>query len=96
MAQKIVIDSKAQAVKREQEGYSYQQERGFDVAEKVAQNESVSQFTNMGVGLGTMAGVSGALGGMVGSNVREAVSEAGLLSEEEFKSMKEKLLSDIL
>lgn len=121
-AQKIVIDSKAQATKREQEGYSYQQERGFDVAEKVAQNESVGQFTNMGVGLGTMAGVGGALGGMVGSNVRDAVSEAGktpenpntmeafkakiekinmmkeagLLSEEEFKSMKEKLLSDIL
>ena len=88
----------------------------------MAQNESVGQFTNMGVGLGTMAGVGGALGGMVGSNVRDAVSEAGktsenpnameafkakiekinmmkeagLLSEEEFKSMKEKLLSDIL
>lgn len=57
-AQKVVIDSKAQATKRAQEGYTYQQERGFEVAEKVAENEAVGQFTNMGVGLGTMAGVA--------------------------------------
>lgn len=31
-AQKVVIDSQAQAAKRRQEGYTYQQERGFDVA----------------------------------------------------------------
>ncbi|MBO7325959.1 MAG: SPFH domain-containing protein, partial [Clostridia bacterium] len=31
-AQKVVIDSQAQATKRAQEGYTYQQERGFDVA----------------------------------------------------------------
>ena len=47
-AQKIIIDSQAQATKRAQEGYTYAQERGFDVAEKVAQNEAVGQFTNMG------------------------------------------------
>ena len=52
-----------------QEGYTYAQERGFDVAEKVAQNEAVGQFTNMGVGLGTMAGVGGAVGGVVGNAV---------------------------
>lgn len=57
-AQKVVIDSQAQATKRAQEGYTYSQERGFDVAEKVAQNEAVGEFTNMGVGFGTMAGVS--------------------------------------
>ena len=66
-AQKVVIDSQAQATKRAQEGYTYAQERGFDVAEKVAQNEAVGQFTNMGVGLGTMAGVGGAVGGVVGN-----------------------------
>lgn len=32
-AQKIIIDSQAQATKRAQEGYTYQQERGFDVAQ---------------------------------------------------------------
>ncbi len=73
-AQKTVIDSKAQATKREQEGYTYSQERGFDVAEKVAENEAVGQFTNMGVGLGTMAGVGGAVGGVVGNAVNGALN----------------------
>ena len=124
-AQKTVIDSKAQATKRAQEGYTYQQERGFDVAEKVAQNEAVGEFTNMGVGFGTMAGVGGAVGGMVGGMMNDAMNsatapaapatpsdgmaafkakvekltvmkEAGILSDEEFNSMKAKLLSEIL
>lgn len=126
-AQKIVIDSQAQATKRALEGYTYMQERGFDVAERIAQNEAVGQFTNMGVGLGTMAGVGGAVGGMVGGAVNQAMSaaaempsaaavspgddmatfkvkiekltmmkEAGLLSDEEFNSMKSELLKSIL
>ena len=124
-AQKTVIDSKAQATKRAQEGYTYQQERGFDVAEKGAQNEAVGEFTNMGVGFGTMAGVGGAVGGMVGGMMNDAMNsatapaapatpadgmaafkakvekltvmkEAGMLSDEEFNSMKAKLLSEIL
>lgn len=72
----MVIDSQAQATKRAQEGYTYAQERGFDVAEKVAQNEAVGQFTNMGVGLGTMAGVGGAVGGVVGNAVNGAMQAA--------------------
>ena len=75
-AQKLVIDSKAQATKRAQEGYTYQQERGFDVAEKVAENEAVGEFTNMGVGFGTMAGVGGAVGGMVGGMMNDAMTSA--------------------
>ena len=75
-AQKVVIDSQAQATKRTQEGYTYAQERGFDVAEKVAQNEAVGQFTNMGVGLGTMAGVGGAVGSVVGGLMTDAVGSA--------------------
>lgn len=75
-AQKTVIDSKAQATKRAQEGYTYQQERGFDVAERVAENEAVGQFTNMGVGLGTMAGVGGAVGSVVGNAVNGAMNAA--------------------
>lgn len=124
-AQKTVIDSRAQATKRAQEGYTYHQERGFDVAEKVAQNEAVGEFTNMGVGFGTMAGVGGAVGGMVGGMMNDAMNsatapaapatpadgmaafkarvekltvlkEAGILSDEEFNSMKAKLLSEII
>ena len=129
-AKKVVIDSQAQATKRQQEGYTYAQERGFDVAEKVAQNEAVGQFTNMGVGLGTMAGVGGAVGGMVGGAVNNAMNaasqpaqptqpapeqpaddmaafkaklarltamkESGMLSEEEFAEIKQKLIAEIL
>lgn len=74
-AQKVVIDSQAQATKRQQEGYTYAQERGFDVAEKVAQNEAVGQFTNMGVGLGTMAGVGSVVGSVVGGAVNTAMND---------------------
>lgn len=75
-AQKTVIASQAMATKRAQEGYTYQQERGFDVAQDVARNEAVGQFTNMGVGLGTMAGVGGAVGGVVGGAVNTAINSA--------------------
>lgn len=72
-AQRTIIESQAMATKRAQEGYTYQQERGFDVAQDAAQNEAVGQFTNMGVGFGTMAGVGGAVGGVVGSAVNNAL-----------------------
>lgn len=75
-AQKTVIESQAMAQKRAQEGYTYSQERGFDVASKIAENESVGEFTNMGVGFGTMAGVGGAVGGMVGGMMSDAINSA--------------------
>lgn len=84
-AEKVVIDSKAQALKRTQEGYTYAQERGFDVAEKVAQNEAVAQFTNMGVGLGTMAGIGGAVSGIVGGAVNHAIQGATDATAEDTK-----------
>ena len=79
-AQKVVIDSQAQATKRAQEGYTYAQERGFDVAEKVAQNEAVGQMTNLGVGLGTMAGVGGVVGGVVGTAVGDALGNTAAVA----------------
>lgn len=82
-AQRVVIDSQAQAQKRAQEGYTYQQERGFDVAEKVAQNEAVGQMTNLGVGIGTMAGVGGVVGSVVGSAVGDALTNATQTPPEE-------------
>ena len=96
-AQKTIIESQALAQKRAQEGYTYAQERGFNVAEKVAENEAVGEFTNMGVGLGTMAGVGGAVGGMVGGMMNDAVSSASTgsvgsgLSMDAFKEKIEKL-----
>lgn len=73
-AQKTVIASKAMATKRVQEGYTYQQERGFDVAEQAAQNEGIGEFTNMGIGLGVMSGIGGTVGGAVGGAVNEAMN----------------------
>lgn len=77
-AQKVIIDSQAQATKRAQEGYTYQQERGFDVATEVARNEAVGQFTNLGVGLGTMAGVGGAVAGTVGGAMNDALNQTNV------------------
>lgn len=73
-AEKTVIESKAIATKRAQEGYTYQQERGFDVAQTAAANEGVGEFSNMGIGLGMMSGVGGTVGNMVGGVVTDALN----------------------
>lgn len=73
-AQKTVIQSEAMARKRAQEGYTYQQERGYDVASKIAENEAVGQFNNIGVGLGMMAGVGGTVGKVVGGTINDALN----------------------
>lgn len=75
-AQQTIIESQAMATKRAQEGYTYQQERGFDVAHDVARNEAGGQFTNMGVGLGMMAGVGGTMAGVVGGAMSDALSDS--------------------
>lgn len=68
-ARATVIEAEALARKRAAEGYTYQQERGFDVAEKVASNQAVGEFANVGIGLGLMSGVGGPLGETVSSMV---------------------------
>jgi hypothetical protein len=73
-AKKLVIESQALATKRVQEGYNYQTERGFDVAEKVAQNEGSGNFASAGIGLGMMGGVAGGMGGMVAGITTNAFS----------------------
>lgn len=80
-AQKLVIDSQAQATKRAQEGYTYAQERSFDVAQEAARNEAVGQFSNMGIGLGMMSGIGGTVGGAVSGAVSEAFAGAGTQPE---------------
>ncbi len=75
-AQRKVIASKATATKRKQEGYTYQQERGYDVAEKVAQNEGAGSFSSAGIGLGMMTGIGGAVGNAVGGTFNTAVVHA--------------------
>lgn len=71
-AQKKIIDAEAQAKKRQLEGYTYQQEKSFNVAEKIASNEAVGQLGNIGIGLGMMTGVGGPVGAAVGNAVGDA------------------------
>lgn len=95
--QKTIIEAQALAEKRRLEGYSYQQERSYDVAEKLAQNEGVGEFSNMGIGLGMMTGVAGNVGNTVGGVVGEAMKPMQEKEEEpkdemaEFKRKLEKL-----
>lgn len=71
-AQKMVIEAQGMAEKRKVEGYTYQDERGFDVAERLAGNEATGQFANLGIGLGLIGGV----GDTVGRTVQGAIGNA--------------------
>ena len=72
--QKMIIESQGLAQKRQIEGYDYQQERGFNVAERLAQNEGTGGFSNVGIGLGMMTGIGGAVGSTVGGMMTNAFS----------------------
>ena len=73
-APRMVIEAQGIAQKRTTEGYTYHQERGFDVAEKVAANEGAGNFSSAGIGLGMMAGIGGAVGGAVSGTFNEALA----------------------
>lgn len=73
-AQKMVIESAAIAQKRAQEGYTYQSERGYDVAEKVAMNEGVGNYSSTGIGLGMMGGIAGGMGAVVAGITNDALN----------------------
>jgi len=61
--QKRKMDIDAKRYEQEQLGFTYQQERGFDVMEKVAENEgSGSDLRNAAMGIGMGFGVGGAFG----------------------------------
>lgn len=70
--QKMILEAEGKAAKRQIEGYTYQQERSFDVAEGAAKNEG-GNMTNLGVGLGVMTGVSNNIGGIVNDSIASAM-----------------------
>jgi hypothetical protein len=74
--QRMILEAEGMAQKRALEGYSYQDERGFDVAERVANNEAVAPMTNMGMGIGMMAGIGGAVGQSVGGMMQNTMVPA--------------------
>jgi len=71
-ARRKIIASQAEATKRAQEGYTYQEEKSYEIGAKVADNQAVGQFTNMGVGIGVMSGVGSQVGDHVGKQVATA------------------------
>lgn len=75
-SQMRIMEAQSLAEKRRLEGYTYQDERSFDVAEKVAGNESSGQFANLGIGMGMIAGIGGTMGGVVGNMVGGAMNSA--------------------
>ena len=81
-AQQTVMEAEAMARKRSLEGYTYQQEHGFDVAKIMAENEATGQFNNLGIGLGLMAGIGGTLGKHVGNMASSAMGSASESSEQ--------------
>lgn len=75
-AQRMVIEAQGIAQKRTLEGYSYQDERSFDVAERIASNQAIGQMSNLGIGLGTMAGIGSAVGGVMDTALNNAINPA--------------------
>ena len=65
-AQRMVIEAEGIARKRQLEGYSYQDERRFDVAEQVASNQATGELANLGIGMGMISGIGGTMGNAVG------------------------------
>lgn len=83
-AKRRVIEAQGIAEKRRTEGYTYQQERGFDVAEKVAENEGAGTFGSAGIGLGMMAGVGGVVGNVVGGVFSDSIGNMTGTPERQF------------
>jgi|BioPla2DNA2_1021312.scaffolds.fasta_scaffold46662_2 membrane protease subunit (stomatin/prohibitin family) len=77
-AQRMVIEAEGLAKKRSIEGYTYQSERGFDVAERVAGNQAVGQFTNMGIGMGMISGIGGSVGDKVGGMLQNTLNQENI------------------
>lgn len=68
------IVSEAEARKREREGYTYQQEKSFDVMKSAAQNEgTASNMMGVGMGLGMGFGVGGAIQEGMGQVVQNSM-----------------------
>lgn len=87
--QKTIIEAEGIAQKRKIEGYTYQQERSFDVADSLAQNEGVGEFANMGIGLGMVSSVAGTVGNTVGGIVGDSMSSVKENKEEKKDDIEE-------
>lgn len=68
------FESRARARQRAREGYTYQQERQFDIMQGAAQNEgSAGQMMGAGMGIGMGFGVGGMFGQQMGNMAQGAM-----------------------
>ena len=74
-AKKTVIASSAQATKRKQENYTYQEEQSYNIGKKMADNKAIGEYTNIGIGLGMISGVGGELSNKVSGEIKGAFTK---------------------
>lgn len=75
--ERTVMESQGMAVKRQQEGYTYQEEQSFRAINAAAANEGVGQYSNVGIGLGMMAGIGAPIGNQVSSMASNIMNNTG-------------------
>lgn len=75
-AQKLVIEAKGLAEKRIIEGFTYQQERQFDIMEKLAANKGIGDFSNAGIGVGMMASLGNVMAGQMTGVLHQSINAA--------------------
>lgn len=90
--QRQIIRAEGIAEKRRIEGYTYEQERRLDVAEKVAKNEGSGNFSTLGIGLGVMGGIADAVSASANEVMKPVVNEKED-TVELFKQKLEKLVT---
>lgn len=71
--QKSIMEAEARAKGRQVEGYTYQLERAYDVAERLAQNEGVGNMSSLGAGIGMLGGMAGGVGSVVAGLTTDAL-----------------------
>ena len=64
--------------KRELEGYSYQQEQGFEIAKSFASTQGGNEMVGLGIGLGMMNSVGKSVSDNLGTTVNTAMTAAAV------------------
>ena len=94
-AQKVLINAEAMANKRIMEGYTYQEERGFAVAQDAVNNEATGQLANIGIGLGVASGIGGNLGSIVSNAINGAIVGTKVEEAEEEAVEAEEIVEEV-
>lgn len=75
--ERTVMESQGMAIKRQQEGYTYQEEQTFRAVNTAAANEGVGQYSNVGIGLGMMTGLGASIGNQVSGMATGVLNNIG-------------------